>query len=43
MYADELEDPSTVQSIFATNRGYAGLFAPLIPVYDEYESIKVIG
>lgn len=31
-YADEIEDPSTIRSIFCTNKGYAGLNAPMIRI-----------
>jgi NAD/NADP octopine/nopaline dehydrogenase, alpha-helical domain len=34
MYADELEDASTMKSIFRTNLGYQGLFAPMIKTDD---------
>jgi hypothetical protein len=34
MYRDELVDPSTMKSIFRTNRGYAGLEAPMIRTAD---------
>eukprot|EP01090_Pellita_catalonica_P011735 TRINITY_DN2384_c0_g1_i1.p2 TRINITY_DN2384_c0_g1~~TRINITY_DN2384_c0_g1_i1.p2 ORF type:complete len:173 (-),score=35.86 TRINITY_DN2384_c0_g1_i1:51-569(-) len=32
MYGTELSDDSTIKSIFATNKGYAGLFAPCVEV-----------
>jgi opine dehydrogenase len=35
MYADELEDPTTMKSIFRTNLGYQGLFAPMIKTDDD--------
>jgi hypothetical protein len=34
MYTDELEDPSTMKSIFRTNRGYQGLTAPMTQTAD---------
>jgi hypothetical protein len=34
MYADELEDPSTMKSIFRSNLGYQGLFAPMLTTDD---------
>jgi hypothetical protein len=34
MYRDELVDPSTMKSIFRTNRGYAGLEAPMLETAD---------
>ncbi len=34
MYADELEDPSTMKSIFRSNRGYQGLLAPMLKLDD---------
>ena len=34
MYGEELEDPSTMKSIFRTNRGYQGLLAPMITTED---------
>jgi tauropine dehydrogenase len=34
MYGDELKDPSTMKSIFRTNLGYQGLFAPTIKTDD---------
>jgi hypothetical protein len=34
MYRDELVDSSTMKSIFRSNRGYAGLEAPMVPTAD---------
>jgi hypothetical protein len=34
MYSEELEDPSTMKSIFCSNRGYQGLYAPMIKTDD---------
>ena len=34
MYGDELKDPSTMKSIFRTNRGYKDLIAPMIETED---------
>jgi predicted dinucleotide-binding enzyme len=34
MYADELEDPTTMKSIFCTNRGYQNLLAPMVKSSD---------
>ena len=34
MYREELVDPSTMKSIFRTNRGYAGLVAPMLRTDD---------
>jgi opine dehydrogenase len=31
-YANEIEDPSTIRSIFCTNKGYTGLKAPMIRI-----------
>lgn len=34
MYADELEDPSTMKSIFRSNLGYKNLYAPMVETAD---------
>eukprot|EP01104_Vermistella_antarctica_P010690 TRINITY_DN2867_c0_g1_i3.p1 TRINITY_DN2867_c0_g1~~TRINITY_DN2867_c0_g1_i3.p1 ORF type:complete len:460 (-),score=88.88 TRINITY_DN2867_c0_g1_i3:190-1569(-) len=40
MYGVELEDDSSMQSIFATNAGYAGLEAPMVEVKADDGSVK---